>query len=59
VWVRFPPKVQQNKKKVNCERASKKKARFLFEVKRSILFFVFQAQLEGNIDAVNESHFIL
>ena len=55
VWVRFPPKVQQTKKMVNRERAPKKEARFLFGVKRSDYFFGFQAQLEGNIAASNES----
>jgi hypothetical protein len=31
VWVRFPPKVQQTKKMVGQERASKKKARFFLK----------------------------
>jgi len=35
----------------NC----KLEARFLFGVKRNDYFFGFQAQLEGNIDAINES----
>jgi len=31
---------------VNCERASKKKARFLFRMKRSILFLLFKPSLK-------------